>query len=303
MRKSILTTLVVVMFVLGLVVLPTSSQAIATSTVNSSTQALLDQVSALMKIVKGLNDQIAALNVQKQTANTQISGVVAELRKEMQQGDQSQDVAIIQALLATDATIYPEGLITGNFGGKTKEAIKRLQKKYGISVVGRVGPQTLRILNELLKKHPVQFESTSTSTIVTATSSWNNSGNHENGDNADRDKNDSKKGNDDKNEHRICAIVPPGHLIAPGWLRKHGDKPLIPECQHLPPGISPTPTPTASATPTPTPTATPTATPTPTPTPTATATPTATPTPTPTATPTPTPTPTETPSPTPTPTP
>ncbi len=36
-----------------------------------------------------------------------------------------------------------------------------------------------------------------------------------------------------------CAIIPPGHLISPGWLKKHGGvRPAVPSCQILPPGIA-----------------------------------------------------------------
>ena len=36
-----------------------------------------------------------------------------------------------------------------------------------------------------------------------------------------------------------CEKVPPGHLIAPGYLKKQGNiRPLIPPCQLLPPGIA-----------------------------------------------------------------
>lgn len=35
---------------------------------------------------------------------------------------------------------------------------------------------------------------------------------------------------------RICKIAPPGHLIAPGFVKKN-EKPTVPACQILPPGI------------------------------------------------------------------
>ncbi|MBI4276264.1 fibronectin type III domain-containing protein [Candidatus Uhrbacteria bacterium] len=35
---------------------------------------------------------------------------------------------------------------------------------------------------------------------------------------------------------RVCKIAPPGHLIAPGFLKKN-EKPKLPPCQILPPGI------------------------------------------------------------------
>jgi phosphodiesterase/alkaline phosphatase D-like protein len=44
---------------------------------------------------------------------------------------------------------------------------------------------------------------------------------------------------DATNRVRPCAIVPPGHLVAEGWLRVQADgvRPVVPVCQILPPGI------------------------------------------------------------------
>lgn len=57
----------------------------------------------------------------------------------------------LQAFLATDATIYPEGLITGYYGSLTAAAVKRFQCRQGIvcsgsvstTGYGKVGPMTL----------------------------------------------------------------------------------------------------------------------------------------------------------------
>ncbi|MEK7195127.1 MAG: fibronectin type III domain-containing protein, partial [Patescibacteria group bacterium] len=130
-----------------------------------------------------------------------------------------------------DPEIYPEGIISGYFGKLTAQAVKRLQKKHGLEQVGFVGPKTLKKLNELLEEHPLSFEnSTSTS-----------------GDDDDED--------DDLHDgigisRRLCAKVPPGHLIAPGWLRKHdGVQPIVLVCQTLPLGIITNPNwPTATST-------------------------------------------------------
>ncbi|MDO8600418.1 MAG: peptidoglycan-binding domain-containing protein, partial [bacterium] len=49
-----------------------------------------------------------------------------------------------------DATVYPEKIVSGYFGPKTLAAVKRFQKKYGISPVsGIVGPLTRAKLAEL----------------------------------------------------------------------------------------------------------------------------------------------------------
>ncbi len=192
--------------------------------------------SALVGQIQTLQAQINSLQQQQQQN-------IASLVSTLKQGSQSDQVAVLQALLAADPSIYPEGMVSGFFGRLTAQAVKRFQKKHGLEQVGNVGPKTLKKLQEYLKEHPLAFavaSSTATSTI-------------------NRGKNEDK---------RPCAIVPPGHLIAPGWLKKHKgeDKPIVPECQKLPRGIKdllgrdddddddgPNGTPTPTSTPTPTP--------------------------------------------------
>ncbi|MEK7074322.1 MAG: peptidoglycan-binding domain-containing protein [Patescibacteria group bacterium] len=56
--------------------------------------------------------------------------------------------------MATDKSIYPEGIVSGYFGPKTKAAVERFQEKYGIARknqpgYGVVGPKTRAKLKEL----------------------------------------------------------------------------------------------------------------------------------------------------------
>ena len=64
------------------------------------------------------------------------------------------DVKNLQSLLSNYPDIYPEGKITGYYGTLTKQAVQKLQIKYGITnesnpAYGYVGPKTRRILNLL----------------------------------------------------------------------------------------------------------------------------------------------------------
>lgn len=177
---------------------------------------------ALVGQLQSLNAQIAALQQQREQT-------VASLVNTIRQGSSGEQVAILQALLAADSSIYPEGVVSGFFGRLTAQAVKRFQKKHGLEQVGNVGPKTLRKLQEFLLLHPLVFtvaSSTSSSThsigsgqAATTTVPWRW----------------------DIISRRPCAIIPPGHLIAPGWLKKHRgeDRPVISECerQNLPPGI------------------------------------------------------------------
>lgn len=143
------------------------------------------------------------------SANDQILTIMSQLR----QGMRGKQVELLQTVLAADPEIYPEGFITGFFGNLTANAVKRFQKKHGLQQVGSVGPKTKVKLNEFLVKNPlIEENATSTAPDITG--------------NANAGK-------------RTCAIVPPGHLIAPGWLKKQGGiMPIIPPCQTIPPGIA-----------------------------------------------------------------
>src|SRR3989344_2242655 len=77
---------------------------------------------------------------------TQTSGIFS---RELDEGMSGDDVSTLQQFLAQDPELYPEGLITGYYGSLTKDAVRRFQTRYGLSQVGRVGPQTLAKLNEI----------------------------------------------------------------------------------------------------------------------------------------------------------
>lgn len=195
-----LVSIIVVMAMLGI---PTYSfaQTTGTTVVSSQVQALLDQI-------KTLQAQIQAL----QTLQGQIVKVQGEvsqslkLIRSLREGMSGDDVKALQTILSADTSIYPEGLVTGFYGKLTSEAVKKFQKKYGIEMLGLVGPKTLKKLNEEADKLSLSQED----------------------DNGDND-NDG-----DKKDKKFC--VPPGHLIAPGWLKKNG-VPVVSECKTLPYGI------------------------------------------------------------------
>lgn len=71
----------------------------------------------------------------------------AALTRQLQLGSRGADVSELQTFLAASASVYPQGLITGYFGSLTQAAVRRFQALNGISQVGRVGPQTLAVIN------------------------------------------------------------------------------------------------------------------------------------------------------------
>jgi peptidoglycan hydrolase-like protein with peptidoglycan-binding domain len=71
--------------------------------------------------------------------------------------DKGEDVTRLQKLLASDKTLYPEGIISGVFGSITKKAVERFQLKYKITTsahpaFGYIGPATRAKLKEIFGK-------------------------------------------------------------------------------------------------------------------------------------------------------
>lgn len=78
----------------------------------------------------------------------------ATLTRELEKGMSGSDVSTLQTFLATDSTIYPQGLVTGYFGFLTKSAVSNFQDRNGITTVGRVGPATLAAINSQMNGTP-----------------------------------------------------------------------------------------------------------------------------------------------------
>ena len=70
------------------------------------------------------------------------------LYRQLQTGSTGSDVSSLQTFLAQDTSVYPHGLVTGYFGFLTKSAVSNFQSLNGISAIGRVGPQTLAVIND-----------------------------------------------------------------------------------------------------------------------------------------------------------
>src|SRR3989344_1645917 len=74
---------------------------------------------------------------------------------DLAKGDKGADVTRLQKLLATDKSIYPEGLVTGTYGDRTVAAVTRFQLKYGVVAsassvgAGKCGPKTRAKLSEV----------------------------------------------------------------------------------------------------------------------------------------------------------
>ena len=175
-----------------------------------------------------------------------------QLVKTLRQGTRGDDVSVVQALLAADPTVYPEAVISGYFGPLTAAAVRRFQQKHGFEQVGQVGPKTLKKLQEMLADNPIAFEAS----VATGTTTGSATTTPPLPSPTNQPPQNPGIGQGVGQAKRPCAIVPPGHLIAPGWLKKNnGVQPVVPPCQTLPPGIEkklnlpPTPTTTPTTTP------------------------------------------------------
>ena len=107
-------------------------------------QKLLEQIESLKK-------QIAALQA-KNNGQNQNNSLCKQLNNNLYFGVLiNNEVRCLQQFLKDQGyQIYPEGLVTGNFGNLTKSAVIRFQGKYGIIQTGFVGILTRTKINLLL---------------------------------------------------------------------------------------------------------------------------------------------------------
>lgn len=81
----------------------------------------------------------------------------------LKKGDSGPNVVRLQTLLATDASVYPEGITTGYFGDKTVAAVVRFQIKYGIiqsameEGAGMLGPKTRAKIAEIFSPAHIEL--------------------------------------------------------------------------------------------------------------------------------------------------
>lgn len=115
-------------------------------------QQLLDKIAALKQ-------EIARLQSQRDNPNGQT--FCSQLNNNLYFGlSRNSDVECLQNFLKNQgAEIYPEGLVTGNFGNLTKAAVIRFQEKYAFEILmpaglpkgtGYVGGQTRAKINQIL---------------------------------------------------------------------------------------------------------------------------------------------------------
>jgi peptidoglycan hydrolase-like protein with peptidoglycan-binding domain len=117
----------------------------------------LSKIKELQMMIEKLQKEISLLQ-SGQTTDSSVSSIredKIEFTRELSLGVQSDDVKKLQEILSTDKTIYPEGLKTGYFGERTKEAIKRLQEKFKIEKSGVLDQTTIDLINKILESQGI----------------------------------------------------------------------------------------------------------------------------------------------------
>ena len=74
----------------------------------------------------------------------------AAITSQLDLGSTGSNVSQLQQFLATNPSIYPEGLVTGFYGNLTKAAVTQFQVNYDLPQVGRVGPVTEAKINNIM---------------------------------------------------------------------------------------------------------------------------------------------------------
>jgi len=107
-----------------------------------------DLIQQLLDRIAYLKNEIAKILGTGSSDQNQCASFTANLYMGMTNNN---DVTCLQQFLKNQGTeIYPEGLITGNFGSLTKKAVIKFQIKYKIIGTGFVGPITRAKINQIL---------------------------------------------------------------------------------------------------------------------------------------------------------
>lgn len=83
-------------------------------------------------------------------SSASVAFAASPITTQMGVGARGANVSNLQSFLASNPSIYPEGLVTGYFGPLTARAVANFQVAYGLPDVGRVGPLTMAMLNRVI---------------------------------------------------------------------------------------------------------------------------------------------------------
>ena len=77
-----------------------------------------------------------------------VNASIPQIIRELGVGSTGDDVKFLQKFLAAMPDLYPEKLVTGYYGSLTKKAVEKFQKKYVLTINGRLDASTYKKINE-----------------------------------------------------------------------------------------------------------------------------------------------------------
>jgi hypothetical protein len=126
--------------VFALALVPTFASAITSDEVQLQIADLMARIAALNSTLNQIPGNTGGTSGTAQTGNAGVNildgSTTITLTRDIQTGSKGDDVSRLQAHLARDPRIYPEGLVTGLYKGLTTVAIQRFQVVSAVTVSG-----------------------------------------------------------------------------------------------------------------------------------------------------------------------
>ncbi len=116
-------------------------------------EALIAQIESLTQILSELQRKVSAAN----------AGVTEGMffNEVVSLGGENDSITLLQRVLASDSTIYPEAMVTGYFGTLTENALLRFQQVWNLEETGTFTDETRYVLSAALAARPVNETSIS----------------------------------------------------------------------------------------------------------------------------------------------
>lgn len=96
--------------------------------------------------IAGLTFGLAGLSVPLADAQQAKSSPQPFFSKSLKPGDRGEEVRNLQTILKSDSSVYPQGMVTGFYGSLTANAVKKLQRKYGLPQTGVLDAKTQEVI-------------------------------------------------------------------------------------------------------------------------------------------------------------
>lgn len=144
-RNSVIGCILFALIAFGVALIPNTRTAHAEDVSTTSTtdvSSMLARVQELLKLIANLQEQLRSLQNEVHDA----------IKDGLQEGMSDEDIKKVQELLASDRTIYPEGITSGYFGPLTRHALMRFQERHDLEATGRLDADTRTLIEEYLKE-------------------------------------------------------------------------------------------------------------------------------------------------------